>query len=183
MHKRLTELSEYLTTTRSGLFHAVADLSTEIANRRPEPEAWSVAEIMDHLCRVERGTLILLKRLIQQARTAGVGEENSNESVLSTLDSFHVVDSLERVKAPERVVPTPNIPVCESIEKLKQSRLDLLEVFEEGDGLALSEVCYDHPFLGKLNAYQWILVLGQHEARHRRQIQNTKNLLASGSPP
>ncbi|MDD5544111.1 MAG: DinB family protein [Acidobacteriia bacterium] len=174
MNRTLSELSEYLSETRSALFRSVADVSPEMASFRPEPEAWSVAEIMDHLCRVERGTNILLKRFVEQARTAGLNQEDATASVLSSLDSFQVVEAPVRAKAPDRVRPAPHVPVAESVERLEQSRHELLRVLDEAEGLALSQVSFDHVFLGKLNGYQWILVLGQHEARHTRQIQRTK---------
>jgi hypothetical protein len=33
---------------------------------------------------------------------------------------------------------------------------------------------YPHPALGPINAYQWLLVMGGHESRHRRQINGIK---------
>jgi len=181
MHSRLAELWEYLRMTRSGVVASVEDVSPETADQQPDPKAWSVAEVLDHLCRVERGTIILLDRLIRQAKAAGVGPERSTASVLSSLDSFHVVDTPHRAKAPERVAPSPNIPVSESLQKLGQSREELHSLLQEADGLALGEVSFEHPFLGRLNGYQWLLLLGQHEARHTRQIQNTRDRLLRNS--
>jgi hypothetical protein len=36
--------------------------------------------------------------------------------------------------------------------------------------------------LGPLNLYQWVLFVGQHEARHAGQLQDLARLLASQAP-
>ena len=41
------------------------------------------------------------------------------------------------------------------------------------DGLALGEIKHDHVVLGELDLYQWLIFLGQHEARHTKQIERT----------
>ncbi|MEA2712972.1 MAG: hypothetical protein QOK27_933, partial [Gemmatimonadales bacterium] len=35
---------------------------------------------------------------------------------------------------------------------------------------ALGGLTFSHPLLGSLDLYQWILFVGQHEARHAAQI-------------
>lgn len=177
MHPKLAELHEYLSTTRADLVAAVVDLSPAHANQRPNPDAWSVAEILDHLRRVERGTIVLLQRLIAQAKAQEAGPEDLTESVMSSLDKFHVVEAPQPVKAPERVAPTPNVPVRDSLLQMEQSREQIFALMKEADGLALNRVTFDHPFMGPLDGYQWILILGQHEARHTRQVRRTRERL------
>jgi len=41
------------------------------------------------------------------------------------------------------------------------------------DGLSLGEIKHNHPILGELDLYQWLIFLGQHESRHRKQIERT----------
>ena len=40
----------------------------------------------------------------------------------------------------------------------------------DADGLALGMITHVHPVLGEIDLYQWILFVGQHEARHVAQI-------------
>lgn len=174
MHRQLAELHKYLSTTRADLVAAVTDLTPEQANQRPAPEAWSVAEILDHLRRVERGTIILLQRFIAQARTLGPGPDDSRESVMSSLDKFGVVEAKPPVKAPDRVAPTANVSLDDSLRQMEQSRQEIFALMQEADGLPLSQVSFAHPFMGPLDGYQWILALGQHEARHTRQIRRAR---------
>jgi hypothetical protein len=48
------------------------------------------------------------------------------------------------------------------------------------DGLALGALRWAHPALGELDLYQYILFIGQHEARHARQIVEIGELLEAG---
>ena len=54
---------------------------------------------------------------------------------------------------------------------LQQSRASLREAILAGDGLALSEVSQQHPVLGLINLYQWIIFVGSHETRHTAQVR------------
>jgi hypothetical protein len=47
------------------------------------------------------------------------------------------------------------------------------------DGLALGRVTRAHPTLGPLNRYQWVLFVGQHEARHAAQLQDIARQLVT----
>jgi hypothetical protein len=41
------------------------------------------------------------------------------------------------------------------------------------DGVALGEIKHNHAILGELDLYQWLIFVGQHEGRHRKQIERT----------
>ena len=41
------------------------------------------------------------------------------------------------------------------------------------DGLALGNIKHNHPLLGELDLYEWLVFLGEHEARHKKQIERT----------
>ncbi len=46
------------------------------------------------------------------------------------------------------------------------------------DGLSLGEIKHTHPVLGELDLYQWLIFLGQHESRHKKQIERTLNSIS-----
>jgi uncharacterized damage-inducible protein DinB len=181
MHPRLAEVMDYISNSRADLFTAVAGLPEEVASRRPASGSWSIAEILDHLRKVEKGTLLLAHRLLWQAKSSGLGPETSTESVLSSLDTLQIAVPRIRVNAPERVMPDFNVPAEQSLQHLRQSREELQALLQSVDGLALGALTFEHPFAGVLNLYQWILILGQHEERHTRQIKDTLNSLSMRS--
>jgi hypothetical protein len=54
---------------------------------------------------------------------------------------------------------------------LAESRRELLSALDLADGLALGQISFPHPLIGPLDLYQWVLFVGQHEARHAAQIE------------
>jgi uncharacterized damage-inducible protein DinB len=169
MHPRLAEIVKYVDDRRADLESAASGLPYERWSERPAADSWSVAQVFDHLHLSEAGIARLLAKRIARAKEAGVGPERSDESVLHELDFFPVVDGPKR-QAPEIVVPRPEARAPEVHDALRRSRGDLHAALREGDGLALGEVTATHPALGVINLYQWVLFVGQHEARHTRQV-------------
>lgn len=80
-----------------------------------------------------------------------------------------------KFQAPEFVKPHPQASADESLARLKASRERMLANVEQLDGFDLSGLKYPHPFAGELNAYQWILIAGAHEARHTQQINRMRS--------
>ena len=169
MHPRLAEIVKYVDDRRTDLESAASGLPYERWSERPAADCWSVAQVFDHLQLSEAGIARLLAKRIARAKEAGVGPERSAASVLHELDFFPVVDGPKR-QAPEIVVPRPEARAPEVHDALRRSRGELHAALREGDGLALGEVTATHPALGVINLYQWVLFVGQHEARHTRQV-------------
>ena len=178
MHPRLTELADALSRHRAALLAAVAAVPAEDLERRPAADGWSVAEVLDHLARVEGGTARLLAKRVARARERGVGAATGDDSVLDRLDRFDVAGSpLPRV-APELVRPAPGVSAADALTALGASRGALLEMMRDADEVDLGEVKATHAALGELDGYQWLLFIGQHEARHARQIESIGRALA-----
>jgi hypothetical protein len=169
MHPRLSELARYVDERRAALESAARPLPYERWAERPSEDSWSVAQVFDHLHLSEASVAKLVAKRIARAKEAGVGPERSEESVLQSLAFFPVVEGPRR-QAPEIVVPRADARAPEVHDALRRSRADLYAALREGDGLALGEITATHPALGVINLYQWILFIGQHEARHTRQI-------------
>jgi hypothetical protein len=70
------------------------------------------------------------------------------------------------------VVPNSEARAPGVHDALRRSRADLHAALRDGDGLALGEITATHPALGVINLYQWVLFVGQHEARHTRQVRD-----------
>jgi uncharacterized damage-inducible protein DinB len=169
MHPRLAEIVKYVDDRRSELEAAASGLPYERWTERPAADSWSVAQVFDHLHLSESGIARLLAKRIARAKEAGLGPERSAESVIDGLDFFPVVEGPKR-QAPEIVVPRADARAPDVHDALRRSRGDLHAALREGDGLALGEVTATHPALGVINLYQWVLFVGQHEARHTRQV-------------
>jgi len=88
---------------------------------------------------------------------------------VGTYDVASLLNRSGKHVAPDAVVSQGNDwqPAWNTLEAARQSFLD---VYRSGDGLALGDVIYHHPRLGRLNLYQWAVWLGAHEARHTEQV-------------
>ncbi len=177
MHPRLAEVLQYVDDRRAELEAVATRLPYERWSDRPSADAWSVAQVFDHLHLSESGTARLLAKRIARAKEAGVGQERSSESVMNALDFFPLIDGPKR-QAPEIVVPRADARAPDVHDALRRSRADLHAALRDGEGLALGEVTATHPALGLINLYQWVLFIGQHEARHTRQVEAIVRALA-----
>ena len=173
MHARLAETMGFVEEKRRELLESIRGVPVDVLRRRPMPDTWSVAEILDHLHRVESGVARLITKRVSQARAAGIGEETSTTSVISSLDRYDDEFESSRLRAPETVWPSENADVSEALESLARSREALRTAAALASGVPLGEIKHTHPLLGELDLYQWLIFIGKHEVRHRRQIERT----------
>ena len=189
MHPRIQEVLEYLDTTRSDLTQAVEDVSATRREERPGPDRWSVAEVLEHLAIIERRVAKMMALRIAAAQAAGVGPELETGSVLDTINRDSVQDRSHPKTAPETVRPQSGTAATSVWSALEQSRARLREPLLAADGLALSEITQEHPVLGMINLYQWLIFVGSHEARHTAQIREIasefggQSIAATDAPP
>jgi hypothetical protein len=175
MHARLAETMDYVEEKRKELLQTFTGVPGDRLTRHPSNGGWSVAEILDHLGIVESGVARLIAKRAGRAREAGLGEEKSTESVLPAFDGYRArLDSM-KLQSPETVKPRADVDIKDALQGLESSRQALRVAVATADGLALSEIKHTHPILGEIDLYQWIIFLGQHELRHRNQIERTLN--------
>jgi len=76
-----------------------------------------------------------------------------------------------RRKAPAAVEPRMVGEKEEMLAELRGVRERTLAFIEETKGRDLREYNMPHPFLGTLNAYDWLQFIASHEIRHRKQMR------------
>ena len=174
----MVELLDYAELQRAALFAAVSLVAEPLRDRRSDPETWSVAEVLEHLYRVENSIARLLRRSVERAKAAGLDPENELSSLLGSLDALRLLDRSRRIGAPELVMPRGELTAAEGMAALTESRQALIAAIRVGDGLALGQITQVHPTVGPLNLYQWVLFVGQHEGRHAGQLEDIARQLA-----
>jgi hypothetical protein len=67
----------------------------------------------------------------------------------------------------------PNLVAAwpESLDQLDAARVVTLQFVEATRAQDLRAYRFPHPFLGSLNIYDWLRLLGYHELRHAKQIR------------
>ena len=171
MQLRISEVLTYLDMNRAALERTLAGVPAAMCELRPSPERWSVAEVLQHLALVEGRITDLLASRIGAARTAGLGPEREDSPVTPTFDMTRVLDRGRPITAGEAVLPNEPLDLSAARAMLEDRRARLRAVMISADGLALEHVTAPNRVLGTLNAYQWVLFVGAHEARHTAQIR------------
>ena len=162
------------------LRRAVEAVPVALRSRRPAPDRWSVAEVVDHVAIVEEQILQLFTRLVTEARGKGLGPEPASGPIPSSVDIGRVRDRTRRLTARAAIQPRTGIEWAAAWERLECARTATREAVRDADGLALAEVSAPNPVLGPLNLYEWILFVAGHEARHAEQIGEVAAGLAAG---
>ncbi|HEY2025730.1 MAG TPA: DinB family protein [Gemmatimonadaceae bacterium] len=179
MHQRITELVKYVDGQREALLDVVSSVPDDRWTERPKPNQWSVSELCEHLSMVERSCARVIGKCAAEARAKDHPAETETSSVLGTMDAFRVADRSRKHEVPDRVKPTGGWSRERTLEALRASRAELSAAIEVADGLALNTVRFTHLRFGELDLYQWILFIGQHEARHLSQANEIVEQLAA----
>lgn len=152
---------------------SVAGLTDLQQNFRPAPDRWTIAENVEHISIVNGGFLRLTYKLLKQA-------EASPKPAIADLKlpPLTMTDAGElkpgKWTAPEMVQPKGGVSVVDASAKIQSVINDLFNLRSRLELVDLSEQNWAHPILGQLNLYQWLLLLAEHEERHRLQIETVK---------
>jgi hypothetical protein len=170
MHPRIQELFAYLNVRRTALREAVDAVPEAQRNERPDADRWSAAEVIEHLALVEARFKTMIGGRLVEAKAAGLAREAETGAITGTYNPAPMLDRSDKHQAPDVVVPKA-VEWQAAWDKLEAVRRTFLDVYSDGDGLALGNVEMHHPRLGTMNLYQWGLWLGAHEARHTEQVR------------
>jgi hypothetical protein len=173
LNRRLEEIMDYMDSTRAALLATTAQVNRTFASIRPHRGVWSVADNLAHLALVEEGVARMVAKSVDWARAHGIGPEQSDESLLSSLDQYELTTPVIKRQAPAMVAPDVPKTIDESLTSLNLSRERLRAALLAGADLDLSAVKRPHASFGEINIYQWALFVAQHEERHRKQIERT----------
>ena len=173
MHARLAETMTFVEEKRRELLQSFEGVDGNRLSRRAAPDGWSVAEILEHLRMVESGVARLITKRVGQAKEAGLGEEKSTAPVLPSFDRYSAILEKAVMQSPATVQPRADIDISDALEGLESSREALRAAVVSATGLSLGEIKHTHQILGELDLYQWLIFVGHHEGRHKKQIERT----------
>ena len=160
---------QYLESTKKDVLEATKGLSEAQWNFKPAPDRWSVAQVMEHIAAAEDFLLALDKEKVMTAPAGEVGRDvkKTDEAVLAM-----VPDRTHKAQAPEPLVPTNRFGSPEgSIKHFVASRATTEDFLKNTTGMR------DHVLespMGKLDAYEFVLLVAAHSERHTKQINEVK---------
>jgi len=160
---------QYLETTKKGVLEATKGLSEAQWNFKPAPDRWSAAQVMEHIATAEDFIRGMLKEKIMMAPAGEPGRDvkKTDEGVLAM-----VPDRTTKLQAPEPLVPTNRFGSPEaSVKHFVDSRATTADFLKSTTGLR--DHVADSP-MGKLDGYEFVLLIAAHSERHTKQINEVK---------
>lgn len=154
---------------RQEVWQEVELLSDEEINRKPSPDRWSIAQILEHLYLTELSVARQMKKAAERADTPLPGEKPIRL----------LLDRSLRVKVPiPAMEPSDDYKTIDSLkEKLCHSQKVFAGVLRDLTPDQLKRSSMPHPLFGTMSLEQWIEFVRLHEQRHLEQIRETKERL------
>jgi hypothetical protein len=157
----------YLRQSRQALQNVVQGLSDDQWNFKPAPEAWSVAENVEHLVLVEQ----MVEGILSRLPGAAVAIVQRNDEEIETEVLAFVRDRSQRYPAPPDSQPTGRWTPAGALGRFLVAREHSEQLLQSpglrGNVIPLGPV-------GLLDGYEWLLAVAAHTDRHVAQIQELK---------
>ena len=160
---------QYLETTKKNVLESTKSLSEAQWNFKPAPDRWSVAQVMEHIAAAEDFILGMVKEKVMMAPAGEPGRDvkKTDEGVLAMIP-----DRTNKVQAPEPLVPTNRFGSPQgSVKHFAESRATTEDFLKSATGLR--DHVTDSP-MGKLDGYEFVLLIAAHSERHTKQINEVK---------
>jgi len=162
----------YLQQTQDLVVGATKGLSTQQWSFKPDPERWSIAEIVEHMVAAQEYILGPVRQ--QLAKAPAPGERDTRRIDEIVIDQMP--DRTAKFKAPEFLQPTGHRAPAQCMERLLKNYIELRKYLENTPDLrahaieapalkAISKGAYD-----SIDGYQAILLVAAHTERHTKQI-------------
>jgi uncharacterized damage-inducible protein DinB len=158
-------------TTRDNFLKSIAGLSQKQWTFKPAPDRWSVAEVAEHIAVSEAMLFGLVQKTVQSPAAPEKREQvkGKDQMILQRLP-----DRSHKAQAPEMLRPTgrwaTEADLTKAFEDSRKGTMDYIRTTKDD----LRDHFFDHPVFGTLDAYQWLLLISGHSARHTEQIEEVK---------
>jgi uncharacterized damage-inducible protein DinB len=167
----LATIVENLARAQRELLRAAEAVPEDQWKTRPAEGRWSAGELIGHLSAVERAILSRADKLLQKPPKS-----------LPFFKRFHVpmmvVEArVIRLKTPKWLDVQTIREKEEMLAELRGVRERTLAFIEETRSRDISKYSMPHPFLGTLNAYEWLQFIASHEIRHTKQMREIAETL------
>jgi hypothetical protein len=170
VNPRIGELIEYLDRERADLDRAIATVPANRHTTRPSAEAWSVAEVVNHIALTDGRITALLTKITGEARGLGASPDTETSPLLPKIKVSHVLDRTKKIRNP-RGDPAPDCNVEGGLSALDAARKNLKALLHQPDLPSLGGVAAPHPAFGPMTGYEWVAFMAAHTRRHADQIR------------
>jgi hypothetical protein len=162
-----------LHATRKFFLDSIAGLSPEQANFKPAPDRWSIAECAEHIALSETFIADRIKESLkgpQESEIVRAEQARKKDQQIIAM----VPDRSQRFPAPEPLQPKRKFSSLNQAADYFRQHRDTHISYVRTTTDDLRAHSSPHPALGKLDAYQWYLLISAHTERHTHQILEVK---------
>jgi DinB superfamily len=175
---KLQPILEKLSRARAELLQAADAIASPQWLEQTKAGCWSAGGVVGHLSDVERAVRGYADRIIRKTALP-VPFYKRLHFPLALVESRKM-----KRKVPAIVTPSTELADKETmLRELRSVRERTLAFLEETRHRELIAYSWRHPFLGRLNFYDWFRFLAAHEIRHSKQMweigQNLRKGVAS----
>lgn len=166
------ELLELLKRSEDKYVSTVDGLSEQSAQARLNEDSWSILEIAEHVAVAEHG----MSRALELAPEGVAATPDAEfEARLRSLGT----DRTKKTESPDAAKPKGRWKsLAEALQAFRASRAKSMAMVQSVPNLRMRSSL--HPFFGKLDGYQLVLIMAQHCERHALQIEEIKEKRAKG---
>jgi DinB family protein len=157
-----------LDAERAALLAIVDRVPSARRTERPAPGRWSVAEILEHISRVDRSVVKMIA--VGAAKPLTATPADLARAQFTPKRANAVRERATRVQAPEPVHPIGGQSIESALEQLASARGSLKAAYLAASPTVLDGAVQPHPFLGPMTLRGWVEFTAHHDARHARQI-------------
>ena len=161
---------KYLEETREKFLASVTGLSEAQWKYKSAPDRWSVAEVAEHVALSEGIILQLITDRVMKTPAAKTPAPATADDMVVKM----ILDRSGKFQAPEMLKPTGKWATREELTKDFLAGRERTIAYVKGTQEDLRAHSAPHPVLKTLDAYQWVLLLAAHSARHTAQIEEVK---------
>lgn len=169
IHRQFQRLEQEKET----LLQRISTLRPEEYTQQPAPNAWSVAQIVNHLYLSEQLSLAYLRKKLSFPDTVPPYRMTSWSGIALIKLTFW---SSWRVKAPATIDMWKQQPLLDADEvasKWKELRQELISFLDTHAPQFHSHLVFRHPFAGRLTMRQMLIFMTDHLVHHRKQAERT----------
>ncbi len=163
----------HLHATRKMFLDSIAGLAKAQWRFKPASDAWSIAEIAEHIGLSEESIsqLVFMKVMKSAPQTQHRTQEQKAKD-RQVLEMFP--DRSQKFQAPDFLRPRGKWDNQEMLAADFKKARDQMIAYVRDTRADLRSHFGEHPAIERLDAYQWILSMSAHAERHVKQIREVK---------
>lgn len=170
-HTQLAGELQRLEKKRADMFAKLAAHDADTLNKKPNPDAWSAIQTIEHMLTVEMAALSYVKKKSLDKATA---QKTGMKQWFRSLLLNRYLRGAKKFPAPKSVLPISRRASLSDMQKQWNGiRKDMNDTISAMPADLLGHGWFKHPSVGMLNLGQMLSFMEAHYDRHEKQVWRT----------